>query len=170
MSLFLTLLFSYQYSISHQSHTIGTTCAVFSWMTGLILLVTWTWWQSQLAFYRSLIVYTPHRCHKLSAVLVEGGGGGGWGVGGGLNLQPNFQKGGLDRTSVFRGGLLGKRGVTFFRGGWNSCRFKGGLFLRGRGWYLNAYYVPPVKFCQANSDFSVLVSLLFGLFLVYICM
>ena len=40
-----------------------------------------------------------------------------WGVGGGLNLQPNFQKGGLDRTSVFRGGLLGKRGVTFFRGG-----------------------------------------------------
>ena len=29
-----------------------------------------------------------------------------------------FSKGGeLDRTSVFRGGLLRKRGVTFFRGG-----------------------------------------------------
>ena len=25
-------------------------------------------------------------------------------------------RGGLDRTSAFRGGLLGKRGVTFFRG------------------------------------------------------
>ena len=53
--------------------------------------------------------------------------------GGGLNLLPNFQKGGgggwnplpifqkgggggLDRTSVFRGGLLGKRRVNFFRG------------------------------------------------------
>ena len=29
---------------------------------------------------------------------------------GGLSLQPNFQKGGLDRTSTFGGGLLGKRG------------------------------------------------------------
>ena len=40
-----------------------------------------------------------------------------WG-GGGLNLQSNFQKGRerLDRTSTFRGGLLGKRGVNFFRG------------------------------------------------------
>ena len=27
-----------------------------------------------------------------------------------LSLQPNFQKGGLDRTSSFRMGLLGKRG------------------------------------------------------------
>ena len=28
----------------------------------------------------------------------------------GLNLLPNFQKGGLDRTSTLRGGLLEKRG------------------------------------------------------------
>ena len=28
-----------------------------------------------------------------------------------------FKKGSLDRTSTFRGGLLGKRGVTFFRAG-----------------------------------------------------
>ena len=28
----------------------------------------------------------------------------------GLNLLPNFQKGGLDRISVFRRGLLGERG------------------------------------------------------------
>ena len=35
----------------------------------------------------------------------------------GLNLQPNFQKGDLDWTSPFREGLLGKRGVTFFRRG-----------------------------------------------------
>ena len=38
-----------------------------------------------------------------------------------LTLQPNFQKGGLDGTSTFRGGLLGKRGVTFFRG--RGCNF-----------------------------------------------
>ena len=32
----------------------------------------------------------------------------------GLNLLPNFEKkGGLDRTSVFRRGLLGKRSVAF---------------------------------------------------------
>ena len=36
----------------------------------------------------------------------------------GLSLPPNFQKGGeLDRISIFRGGLLGKRGLTFFREG-----------------------------------------------------
>ena len=33
------------------------------------------------------------------------------------NLGQVFKKWGwLDRTSTFRGGLLGKRGVTFFRG------------------------------------------------------
>ena len=42
--------------------------------------------------------------------------------GGGLSLQPNFQKGVLDKTSTFRGGLLGKTGVTFFRGGCNFHR------------------------------------------------
>ena len=36
---------------------------------------------------------------------------------GGLNLLPNFQKGDLGRTSIFRGWLLGKRGVTFSKGG-----------------------------------------------------
>ena len=41
-------------------------------------------------------------------------------AGGALSLQSNFQKGrGLDRTSTFRRGLLGKRGATFFRGGCN---------------------------------------------------
>ena len=59
-----------------------------------------------------------------------------------LSLHPNFQKGGgLDRTSTFRGGLLGKRGMTFFKGGWTVCRFIRGVgltrkkevvFLRGR--------------------------------------
>ena len=37
---------------------------------------------------------------------------GGWG----LNLLPNFQKRGLDRSSTLRGRLLEKRRVTFFRG------------------------------------------------------
>ena len=36
---------------------------------------------------------------------------------GGLCLQPHFQnREGLDRISIFRGGLLEKRGVTFFKG------------------------------------------------------
>ena len=43
------------------------------------------------------------------------------GGGRGLSLLPNFQKdGGLDRVSIFREGLLGKREVTFFRKG---CSF-----------------------------------------------
>ena len=33
--------------------------------------------------------------------------------GGGLSFLPNFQKGRLDRISVFRGGLLGKKGWPF---------------------------------------------------------
>ena len=48
-------------------------------------------------------------------------------LGEGLSLLPNFQKWGLDRTSVFRGGLLGKReeggGVTFFRRGEGRVQF-----------------------------------------------
>ena len=35
---------------------------------------------------------------------------------GGLNLQPNFQKGALDRTLTSRGGCW-KRGGNFFQGG-----------------------------------------------------
>ena len=41
---------------------------------------------------------------------------------GGVSLQPNFQKEGLDRTSTFRVGDAGKEGVTFFRGG-GGCNF-----------------------------------------------
>ena len=43
---------------------------------------------------------------------------------GGLSLQPNLKKKGggrLDRTSTFRGCLLGKRGMTLFREG---CYFR----------------------------------------------
>ena len=41
------------------------------------------------------------------------------GSAGRLNLLPNLQKvegGGLDRNSVLRGGLLGRRGLIFFSG------------------------------------------------------
>ena len=34
-----------------------------------------------------------------------------------IMFTPPFQNGGLDRTSTFRGGLLGKKGITFFKGG-----------------------------------------------------
>ena len=32
-------------------------------------------------------------------------------------FTPPFQNGGLDRTSTFKGGLLGKKRITFFKGG-----------------------------------------------------
>ena len=49
-----------------------------------------------------------HSVHPLSFLL---------GGGGGLSIQPNFQKKREpDRISIFRGTLRGKRGVTFFRG------------------------------------------------------
>ena len=51
------------------------------------------------------------RCIVCTPLFLQGGRGGG-----GLSLQPNFQKGVLGKTSTFRGGLLGKMGVTFFRG------------------------------------------------------
>ena len=46
----------------------------------------------------------------------------GGGERGGLKLLPNFQKGGVGRTLVFRGGFVKKRGVTFLRGrgGWGG--------------------------------------------------
>ena len=55
-------------------------------------------------------VHTP-----LSAGGRWGGRGEGRGLVGWLNLQPNFQKGGLDRTPVLEG-VSGKEEVTFFRG------------------------------------------------------
>ena len=54
--------------------------------------------------------------NALCAHIVGGGGGGG----AELNLLLNFQKGGLGRTSVFRGGFLGKRGVNFLLGRWGG--------------------------------------------------
>ena len=39
-------------------------------------------------------------------------------------FTPPFQNGGLDRTSTFKGGLLGKKRITFFKGG------EGGHFSR----------------------------------------
>ena len=49
--------------------------------------------------------------HSVHLPFLKGGGGG-------LSLQPNFQKGGPDKTPTFREGLLGKRGGggDFFHG------------------------------------------------------
>ena len=33
-----------------------------------------------------------------------------------MTIIPNFQKGGLHKVSIFRGGLLGMRVMTFFKG------------------------------------------------------
>ena len=63
--------------------------------------------------YFSKVQFNKHNVHPISA--------------GGLSLQPNFQKRvrGLDRVSIFRGGLLGKKRVTFFfwGGGGGVCTF-----------------------------------------------
>ena len=45
---------------------------------------------------------------------------------GGLSLQTKFQKGGLTGPQLLEGGLLRKRGITFFRGGCN-CHIKSKL-------------------------------------------
>ena len=59
----------------------------------------------------------PHYVSDLSKLIVcthplsAGGGGGGGDGGGGVEPPIKFSKrGGLDRISIFRGGLLGKRG------------------------------------------------------------
>ena len=56
--------------------------------------------------------YLSDSCHCVHPPPLSAGGG----RGRGLSLQPIFQKGGLDSTSTFRGVLLGKREVAFFRG------------------------------------------------------
>ena len=45
---------------------------------------------------------------------------------GGVEPPNKVSKRGLDRTSTFSGGLLRKRGITFFRGGCN-CHIKSKL-------------------------------------------
>ena len=74
-----------------------TRCAICSKLTTKVSLL--------------LTLYIFIVCTPLSAVAGEERGG--WAS------SQIFIKGGLDRTSTFRGGLLGKRGVTFFRGGCN---------------------------------------------------
>ena len=62
-------------------------------------------------------MYNPNiKIHSLHLPFLNGGGGG-------LSLQPNFQKGGLDKTPTFREELLGKKGGgggDFFMG---CCNF-----------------------------------------------
>ena len=55
------------------------------------------------------ILFITHSLHSLSSSAGDGGGEG-------LNLQPDFQKGGVDRTSTFRRGLLRKRGWLISEG------------------------------------------------------
>ena len=65
--------------------------------------------------YYNCIVCTPHFCSE----------GGGWGLG----VQPNFEKGGLDRTSTFRGGCW-ERGAWFFSEGFQLWHKKDKMVLR----------------------------------------
>ena len=57
-------------------------------------------------FYTIIVCIFPTFC-----------GGGGW------TSNQIFKKGGLDRTLIFIRGLVGKRGLTFLRGGGRSCNF-----------------------------------------------
>ena len=54
------------------------------------------------------IIGSKHSVHPLTPPPFCRDGGDG---GGGLNLLPNFEKGGLDRTSTLRGGCWKRRGV-----------------------------------------------------------
>ena len=62
-------------------------------------------------------------CTPSPSFLLEGGGG--------VELPTKFSKRWeLDRTSTFRGGLLGKRGVTFFRGGGVGWGWEAAIFTK----------------------------------------
>ena len=72
-----------------------------------------------------------------------------------LNLLPNFSKGGFDRTSTLREGLLKKRGVNFFRGGVAFFTKKLNLNLK----YLTAKKVSKQKYFSVitkNSNWEIL--------------
>ena len=67
----------------------------------------------------SISFLEEHFCHDIyygNIFIVSTPLGGGAG-GGSLNLQSIFQGGGgLDKTLIFRGGLVGKKRVTIWRG------------------------------------------------------
>ena len=74
--------------------------------------------------------------------------------GGGVEPPTKFEKGGLDRTSTFRGGLLGKRGVTFFRGGGVqlSHKLKSEIFNDKKSLYAKIFFFVITK----NSNGEIL--------------
>ena len=81
-----------------------TFCYCFTWIvfielnfTVVFLLIKKTWDDG----------FFDNSVHPLFLLLPGGGG---------LSVLPNFQKEGLDRISIFRGGLVGKRAVTFLGG------------------------------------------------------
>ena len=77
--------------------------------------------------------------------------------GGGWTSNQIFKKGWLERTSTFRGGLLGKRGVTFFRGG-GGCNFhiksklKSEIFNDKKSWSAKIIFTVITK----NSNWEIL--------------
>ena len=84
----------------------------------------------------------------------------GVGVGGGGFWASNqiFKKGGLDKTSTFREGLLGKRGVTFFRGGRNfqiKNKLKSEIFNGKKSWSEKIFFSVITK----NSNWEILIFL-----------
>ena len=76
-----------------------------------------------------------------------------------LSLQPNFRKWGLDKTSAFRGGLLGKRGWLFSGGG--DCDFhikiklKSEIFNDKKCWSAKIFFSVITK----NSNWEILIFL-----------
>ena len=85
---------------------------------GILPFCVWVWNSSMQMIYVSCscyvfyVTYVPIVCSPPPPFLQEGNGEG---EGGWASYQI-FKKGKLDRTLIFRGGLLRKRGVKFLRG------------------------------------------------------
>ena len=68
----------------------------------------------------NFISLVPSLLSKMKVLLIHSGHPPHFLQGEGVEPPTKFsKKGRLDRTSAFKGGLLGKRGMTFFRGGCN---------------------------------------------------
>ena len=100
-------------------------CVRNAWNESFKIIQLQIWWSGAIRLVKAHNVFgIISHCFRSSAAFYWSFGAVEWapphfcrgGGGGGLSLQPNFRKGGgLDRTSTFRGGLLGKKeGVTFF--------------------------------------------------------
>ena len=93
-------------------------CSYWTWvywirLREILLSFNGTTFQQLVVWNNLLEAHHTHSVHPPPPFLLGGRGRG-------FSLRPIFQKGGLDRISIFRVGLLGRRRTTLFR---ESCSF-----------------------------------------------